>query len=45
MKTRDIVGRKLSRSNRMLVKEAYNRGVQFEVLKNKQFKMTYDNKV
>lgn len=45
MKTRDIVGRKLSRSNRMLVKEAYNRGVQFEVLKNKQFKMISDNKV
>lgn len=42
--TREITGRKLSRSNRMLVVEAYHRGVQFEILPNKRFRMTHDNR-
>lgn len=35
MEVQDLVGRKLSRSNRMLVIEAYRRGVEFEILPKK----------
>lgn len=44
IKVKDIVGRKLSRSNRMLVREAYKRGVQFEILSNKTFRMIQKDK-
>ena len=44
MKTKDIVGRKLSRSNRMLVKEAYERGVEFEILPKRRFRMSHGGK-
>lgn len=44
MKIQDIVGRNLSRSNRMLVKEAYNRGVEFEILPKKRFRMKHGDK-
>lgn len=44
MKTKEIVGRKLSRSNRMLFKEAYKRGVEFEILPKKRFRMSYGGK-
>ena len=30
--TRELVGRKLTSSNRMLVREAYKRGVEFEAI-------------
>lgn len=39
LNTYKLVGRKLSLSNRMLVAEAYNRGVQFEKLANGKFRM------
>lgn len=41
LNTYKLVGRKLSLSNRMLVAEAYNRGVQFEKLPKGKFRM-YD---
>lgn len=44
MKIQDLVGRKLSKSNRMLVKEAFNRGVEFEILPKKRFRMKYGKK-
>lgn len=44
MNTREIVGRKLTSSNRMLVREAYKRGVEFEILPNKRFRMKYGEK-
>jgi len=44
MKTKDLVGRKVSRSNRMLVAEAYSRGVEFEILPKRRFKMSYQGK-
>src|SRR5690625_3835979 len=44
METKDIVGRKLGRSNKMLVVEAYKRGVQFEILPKKRFKMYHGRK-
>ncbi|MBT2601433.1 MULTISPECIES: ATP-grasp domain-containing protein [unclassified Oceanobacillus] len=44
MKTKDITGRLLDRSNRMLVAEAYERGVEFQPLPKKRFKMTYNKK-
>jgi len=42
--TKEIVGRSLSFSNQMLVREAYRRGITFEVLPRKQFKMSYEGK-
>lgn len=42
--TRELVGRKLTGSNRMLVREAYRRGVEFEILPKKRFRMTYGEK-
>lgn len=42
--TRELVGRKLTSSNRMLVREAYKRGVEFEILPKKRFRMTYGEK-
>ncbi|MFD1416288.1 ATP-grasp domain-containing protein [Oceanobacillus jeddahense] len=44
MNIKEITGRSLSTSNRILAEEAYNRGVTFEALPNKQFKMSYDKK-
>ncbi|TXL66686.1 ATP-grasp domain-containing protein [Cerasibacillus terrae] len=44
MKTIDIVGRKLSSSNRMLVREAWNRGINFEILPKKRFRMSHGSK-
>lgn len=44
MKKVDIVGRKLSRSNRMLVREAQNRGIDFEILPKKRFRMSHGSK-
>ncbi len=44
MNVNDIVGRKLSVTNKLLVEEAYNRGIEFEILPNKRFRMSHDNK-
>lgn len=44
MKISEMVGRKVSRSNRIVIKEAYKRGIKFESLPKKRFKMTYKNK-
>ena len=44
MNISELVGRKLTRSNRMLVKEAFKRGVEFEILPKKRFRMTYGKK-
>ena len=44
MSVKKIVGRKLSRSNRLLVKEAISRGVEVEKLPKKRFRLTYGNK-
>lgn len=37
---KELTGRNLSQSNRMLVKNAYDRGVEFKKLKNGKFKMS-----
>ena len=42
MNMKELVGRRLSFSNRMLVEEAYKRGVAFETLAKKRFRMTYE---
>ncbi|MEJ8778923.1 ATP-grasp domain-containing protein [Pseudogracilibacillus sp. ICA-222130] len=41
---KELTGRNLSQSNRMLVKNAYDRGVEFKKLKNGKFKMSHDGK-
>lgn len=42
-KISEIVGRRLSISNRMIVKEAINRGVEIEKLPKKRFRMKHGN--
>lgn len=44
MKPRELVGRKLSKTNRMLVTEAYRRGIKFEILPKSRFRMSYKEK-
>ncbi|MCT1905330.1 ATP-grasp domain-containing protein [Oceanobacillus sojae] len=44
MRVKDLTGRVLNLSNRMIVIEAYKRGVQFTPLPNKRFKMSYKGK-
>lgn len=44
VKMKELVGRNLSTSNRLIVKEAYRRGVEFEILPNKRFRMKYGDK-
>ncbi len=44
MNTRELVGRKLNRTNRLIVIEAYKRGVEFEILPKKRFRMSYKDK-
>jgi len=44
MKISEMINRKVSRSNSIVIKEAYKRGVEFESLPKKRFKMTYKNK-
>src|SRR5699024_400550 len=44
VKMKDLVGRKLSTSNRLIVREAYRRGVEFEILPKKRFRMKYGKK-
>lgn len=44
MRVIDLVGRGLSKTNRMLVLEANKRGVNFEILPKKRFRMSYGNK-
>ncbi|MFD1385922.1 ATP-grasp domain-containing protein [Oceanobacillus oncorhynchi subsp. oncorhynchi] len=44
MNIKEITGRFLSTSNRMLAREAYQRGITFEILPKKRFKMSYGKK-
>ncbi len=44
MRAKDLTGRILNRSNRMIVLEAYKRGVEITILPNKRFKMAYNGK-
>lgn len=44
MDIKEITGRSLSTSNKMLAEEAYHRGITFEILPKKRFKMIYGKK-
>lgn len=44
MKSLELVGRKLNRTNSLIVAEAYRRGVEFEILPKQRFKMSYGGK-
>lgn len=44
MNIKEITGRSLSTSNRMLAQEAHQRGITFEILPRKRFKMSYGKK-
>lgn len=44
VKIKELVGRGLSTSNRLIVKEAYKRGVEFEILPKKRFRMKHGDK-
>lgn len=44
MKIKDIVGRKLDMTDRIIVRKAIERGVEITKLPNKRFEMKYDNK-
>lgn len=42
--TRELVGRRLTKTNQLLVLEAYRRGIQFEILPKKRFRVSYKNR-
>ncbi|MEK4306344.1 ATP-grasp domain-containing protein [Oceanobacillus sp. M60] len=44
MRAKDLTGRILNRSNRMIVLEAHKRGVEITPMPNKRFKMAYNGK-
>ncbi len=44
MNTLEIVGRKLNKTNRLIVIEAIRRGVDFEILPKKRFKMSHSGR-
>jgi len=44
MRAKDLTGRILNRSNRMIVLEAHKRGVEITPMPNKRFKMAYNSK-